>query len=230
MSLVLLTAVVVLGMATTSRREGQLWPRFLSARMHRNVSLLALVFLAIHIVTAILDPFAHLGWRDAVIPFASSYRTYWLGLGVVAAELVVALAITSSIRSRLTYKIWRTLHWVAYACWPVALLHGVGTGSDVRAGWFTALTATCVGGFRDPRQLAPGSRLAARRRVSSRGGDGIGAGDRDAHPVDGQWTACGRLGARRGHSDRPDPVCANTVSDPVVEAARPSVADAGADR
>jgi DMSO/TMAO reductase YedYZ heme-binding membrane subunit len=132
-------------MATTTRREGRLWPRFLSARMHRNVSLLALVFLAVHIVTAILDPFARLAWRDAVIPFASSYRPYWLGLGVVAAELMLALALTSAIRSRLPYKTWRLLHWVAYACWPIAVLHGAGTGSDVRAGWFTAVTAICVG-------------------------------------------------------------------------------------
>lgn len=144
-SLVLLTAVVVLGMATTTRREGQLWPRFLSARVHRSVSLLALVFLALHVVTAVLDPFAHLGWRDAVIPFASSYRPYWLGLGVVAAELVLALAITSALRSRLSYKTWRLLHWAAYACWPIALLHGLGTGSDVQAGWFKSLTAVCVG-------------------------------------------------------------------------------------
>lgn len=144
-SLVLLTAVVVLGIATTTRREGQRWPRFLSARVHRSVSLLALVFISLHAITAILDPFAHLGWRDAVIPFASSYRPYWLGLGVVAAELVLALAITSAIRGRLSYKTWRILHWAAYACWPIALLHGLGTGSDVRTGWFTALTATCVG-------------------------------------------------------------------------------------
>jgi sulfoxide reductase heme-binding subunit YedZ len=109
------------------------------------VSLLALVFLELHIATAVLDPFAHLGLRDAVIPFVSSYRPLWLGLGVVAAELVMALAITSALRSRISYRVWRTLHWIAYACWPLALLHGVGTGSDVRTGWFTVLDVVCVG-------------------------------------------------------------------------------------
>jgi methionine sulfoxide reductase heme-binding subunit len=143
-SLLLLTAVVVLGIATTTRREGQIWPRFLSARMHRNLSLVTLVFLALHIATAILDPFAHLGLRDALVPFVSSYRPVWLGLGVVAAEIVLALAITSALRSRLSYKTWRMLHWVAYACWPLALLHGAGTGSDLRAGWFTVLDVICV--------------------------------------------------------------------------------------
>lgn len=106
---------------------------------------MALVFLELHIATAILDPFAHLGLRDALIPFASTYRPLWLGLGVVAAELVMALAITSALRSRITYRVWRALHWIAYACWPLALLHGVGTGSDVRAGWFTILDIICIG-------------------------------------------------------------------------------------
>jgi methionine sulfoxide reductase heme-binding subunit len=144
-TLLLLTAVVVLGIATTTRREGQIWPRFLSARLHRNLSLLALVFLELHIATAVLDPFARLGLRDAVIPFVSTYRPLWLGLGVVAAELVMALAITSALRSRISYRVWRALHWIAYACWPLALLHGVGTGSDVRASWFTVLDVVCVG-------------------------------------------------------------------------------------
>jgi methionine sulfoxide reductase heme-binding subunit len=144
-SLLLLTAVLVLGIATTTRREGRNWPRFLSARLHRNLSLLALVFLELHIATAVLDPFAHLGMRDVIIPFASSYRPLWLGLGVVAAELALALAITSALRSRLSFKTWRVLHWVAYACWPLALLHGAGTGSDVRMGWFIALDVICVG-------------------------------------------------------------------------------------
>lgn len=144
-SLMLLTAVVVLGIATMTRREGQRWPRFLSFRMHGNITWLALVFLTVHVVTAVTDPFAHLGWRDAVIPFASRYRPLWTGLGVLSAELVAALVVTSVLRSRLKYRNWRVIHWVAYACWPLAVLHSTGTGSDARAGWFLALDALCVG-------------------------------------------------------------------------------------
>jgi methionine sulfoxide reductase heme-binding subunit len=175
-SLLLLTAVVVLGIATTTRREGHVWPRFLSARLHRNLSLLALVFLELHIATAVLDPFAHLRLRDALIPFASSYRPLWLGLGVVAAELVMALAITSALRSRISYRVWRTLHWIAYGCWPLALLHGAGTGSDVRSGWFTVLDVICIGtvfsalvGWR----LVHGWPRAASFRISAALGSGV---------------------------------------------------------
>lgn len=144
MSLLLLTAVVVLGIATMTKREGQVWPRFLSFRMHGNITWLAVVFLCLHVVTAVVDPFAHLGWRDAVIPFASRYRPLWLGLGVVSAELIAALVVTSALRSRLKYRNWRAVHWFAYACWPLAVLHSSGTGSDARAGWFLALDVLCV--------------------------------------------------------------------------------------
>ncbi len=144
-SLLLLTAVVVLGIATMTRRESGPWPRFLSFRMHGNITWLALVFLFFHVVTAVVDPFAHLGWRDAVIPFASRYRPLWMGLGVVSAELVAALVVTSVLRSHLKYRNWRAVHWLAYACWPLAVLHSSGTGTDARAGWFLALDALCVG-------------------------------------------------------------------------------------
>jgi len=172
----LLTAVIVLGIATTTRREGQIWPRFLSARLHRNISLMALVFLELHIATAVLDPFAHLGLRDAVIPFASNYRPLWLGMGVVASELVIALAITSALRSRITYRVWRTIHWVAYACWPLALLHGIGTGSDVRTSWFTVLDVVCVGavfGALVGWRLVHGWPQAAAFRLSASLGSGV---------------------------------------------------------
>jgi len=140
------------------------------------VSLLTLVFLELHIATAVLDPFAHLGLRDAVIPFASSYRPLWLGLGVVAAELVVALAITSALRSRISYRVWRALHWIAYACWPLALLHGVGTGSDVRTGWFTVLDVVCVGAVFSALvgwRLAHGWPRAATFRLGAALGSGV---------------------------------------------------------
>ena len=144
-SLLLLTAVVVLGIATTTRRQSGPWPRFLTPRVHGNLALGTLAFLAIHIATAILDPFAHLRWRDALVPFGAAYRPLWLGLGVLAAEGLAALAITSWLRPRLGYRSWRAVHWIAYACWPLGLLHGAGTGSDVRSAWFEAIDAICVG-------------------------------------------------------------------------------------
>jgi predicted ferric reductase len=143
-SLLLLTASLVLGMATSARLELRSGSRFLLQGLHRSISLLVVVFLFLHIATALLDPFAGLALRDALVPFVSAYRPLWLGLGVVAAELFVALMVTSLLRPRIRLGWWRLVHWASYACWPAALLHGIGTGSDSRSGWFFALNALCV--------------------------------------------------------------------------------------
>jgi methionine sulfoxide reductase heme-binding subunit len=137
--LLLLTASVVLGIITTVRFETPHWPRFVLEGLHRNVSLLILVFICLHVATTVIDGFAPIGYIDAVVPFHSPYRTLWLGLGAVAFDLLLALAITSVMRARLGYRIWRGVHWAAYACWPIALMHGLGTGSDARQGWMVAL-------------------------------------------------------------------------------------------
>jgi sulfoxide reductase heme-binding subunit YedZ len=143
-TMALLTASVVLGMGTTVRWKSTFWPRYFNAGLHQNVSLMFVGFVVVHITTAILDPFARLGLSDALIPFASSYRPFWLGLGVVAAEVAVALMLTTAVRGLLTYPVWRLIHWLSYAAWPAALLHGLGTGSDVHAWWFLWLEAACV--------------------------------------------------------------------------------------
>lgn len=142
--MLILTASVVLGIGTTVRWKSAFWPRYFNAALHRNVSLLFVCFLVIHVTAAILDPFARLGLSDALIPFTSSYRPFWLGLGVVAAELAVALLITTAIRGLIGYSVWRVIHWLSYVSWPLALLHGLGTGSDVHAWWLQWLEAGCV--------------------------------------------------------------------------------------
>jgi sulfoxide reductase heme-binding subunit YedZ len=171
-TLLLLTVSVVLGLGTTVRWHSAVWPRYLNAALHRNVSLMVLCFLVVHIATAILDPFAHLGLRDALVPFSSSYRPLWLGLGVVAAELTAALVLSSATQPLIGYRAWRLLHWLAYAAWPVAVLHGLGTGTDARSSWLLILTFACVAAvwlaliswrlsFSEPKNTIPRLLLAA---------------------------------------------------------------------
>jgi predicted ferric reductase len=144
-ALVLLTATVALGVAGTARMETRAVPGIVRAGLHRNLSLLAVAFVAVHIITAVLDPFAGIGFVSAVIPFSSGYRPLWLSLGTIAFDLLLALIITSLIRTRLPYQAWRAVHWLAYVCWPIALWHGLGTGTDSRLPWLLALDAACVG-------------------------------------------------------------------------------------
>ena len=143
-SLLLLSAVVVLGISSVRRFEAAGWPRFLTTGLHRNLSLTAVVFLTIHIVTALADPFTHLGWVPAVIPFGSSYRTFWLGLGTIAVELMLAVVVTSLLRRLVGQPAWRAVHWLAYACWPIAVVHSWGTGTDSRSAWLIAVDAACL--------------------------------------------------------------------------------------
>lgn len=143
-TLVLFSLVVALGIVTRSGRTVFGLPRFAVTSVHRSTSLLALVFLAIHVTTMLFDPYAGIRLFDLVLPFLNSYRPFWLGLGTVAAELLVALIVTSLLRHRIGLRTWRVLHWAAYASWPVAVAHGLGTGTDNTRWWLWLITGACV--------------------------------------------------------------------------------------
>jgi sulfoxide reductase heme-binding subunit YedZ len=143
-ALVLLTASMALGVLSSVRYQRPDWPRFVIVGLHRNFSLLALVFTAVHIATTLADGYVPISLQDVVIPFISAYRPLWLGLGAVGLDLLIALTITSLLRTRMTYRSWRLVHWTSYLCWPVAVLHGLGTGSDTRVTWVLGLTGGCV--------------------------------------------------------------------------------------
>jgi methionine sulfoxide reductase heme-binding subunit len=143
-SLVLLTAVVVLGVLTVARFETAGWPRFVTQGLHRNLALTSVAFLGLHVVTAVVDPFTNLGWVAAVVPFSSYYRTFWLGLGTVSMELLGAVLITSLLRPWLGHWTWRIVHWLAYASWPMAVLHTIGTGTDAWSLWLLPINAVCA--------------------------------------------------------------------------------------
>lgn len=145
-SLVLLSAVVALGFLTRARVEGRGWPRFLTAALHRDLALTALAFLSLHIVTAAVDPFTHLGLTAVAVPFGSYYRTFWLGLGTISFELMLAVIATSLLRNVIGVRMWRAVHWLSYAAWPVAVTHGLGTGTDAFSLWLLSITVLCVAG------------------------------------------------------------------------------------
>jgi hypothetical protein len=139
-SLLLLTAAVVLGVAGPLRAR----PRVLLAGLHRNIPLLAIAFVVAHVLTTVADGYAPIGVKDAVIPFLSPYRPVWLGLGTVAFDLLLAIVVTSLLRARIGLRGWRAVHWLAYLSWPVALMHGLGTGTDGKSTWLVMLTVACT--------------------------------------------------------------------------------------
>jgi methionine sulfoxide reductase heme-binding subunit len=143
-ALLLLTFAVALGVLDVQRLSTPRWPRFVLDRLHRNVSLMAMAFLVVHILTSVLDSFAPISLLDAFIPFAGSYRPFWLGLGALAFDMLIAVTITSLLRRHMGYRSWRAIHWLTYASWPIALLHGFGTGSDVKSAWLLVLSIGCL--------------------------------------------------------------------------------------
>ncbi len=143
-SLLLLTLVVALGVATSTRYRPRGLPLYVTTTVHRNASFLAVVFLAIHVVTVLVDPDARVQPTAVLLPFTSNWSPFWVGLGTVALDLVAALVVTSLVRRRLPHRLWRGIHWAAYAAWPLALFHGLGAGSDSATGWLRGVAIVCV--------------------------------------------------------------------------------------
>lgn len=143
-SLLLFTSVMALGVATFGGvRLGSL-PRFATMALHRSVSLLAVSFIAVHIATAVIDPYTSVRLIDVIVPFAASWKPLFVGLGAIAVDLLIALTVTGFLRGHLGFRTWRTIHWAAYAAWPVALIHALGIGTDTSTLWLRAVAIGCV--------------------------------------------------------------------------------------
>lgn len=140
-ALLLFTATVLLGILTRSGRPLPGLPRFSVSLIHRNVSLLACVFLVLHVATLMFDSYAKLSLLDIVVPFAGSFKPFWQGLGTVAFDLVVAIVVTGLLRRRIGLRAFRFVHWFTYAMWPIAVLHAIGNGTNGTSRWFLLLSA-----------------------------------------------------------------------------------------
>jgi methionine sulfoxide reductase heme-binding subunit len=143
-TLALLTLTMVLGITTTSRARNRNWPGFAQQELHRRISMLTMVFLAIHVLTSLLDTYVHIGWLAIIVPFASPYGRFWVAMGTVALDLMVAVLLSSLLRSRMKPGTWRGIHWLAFACWPIAVAHTFGLGTDARERWVLVFGAVCV--------------------------------------------------------------------------------------
>ena len=143
-ALILLTATMALGLLGGVRWQRPGWPRFVTSGLHRNMSALACAVVVVHIATTLAEGFVPIYIQDAVLPFGSAYRPLWLGLGAASFDLMLVLIVTSIARIRISYRAWRALHWTAYLCWPAAVAHGLGIGTDTAVRWVLLLTVACI--------------------------------------------------------------------------------------
>ncbi|MFY9775298.1 MAG: ferric reductase-like transmembrane domain-containing protein [Trebonia sp.] len=159
-ALLLLTAVLLLGLLVT--RQGRLpgLPRFAVTGLHRNLSLIAVVFVAVHVLTAVADGYVNIPLTAAIVPLVSPYERLWLGLGAVSLDIMIAVIVTSLLRRHLGRRLWRGVHLLAYVSWPVAWLHSITSSTDIRHGalFLLALASAVL------VVIAVGWRLAAAAR------------------------------------------------------------------
>jgi sulfoxide reductase heme-binding subunit YedZ len=151
-SLALFTMTIVLGLLVAGRLSSPRWPRFVTETLHRNLSLASVLFLAVHITTIVLDDYVSIGLVEAFVPFVGTYSPLYLGLGALSVDIILVLVLTSLFRTRLPFRVWRFVHWLAYLSWPVAVIHTVGIGTDqswvlITAG-ISVVLVLAAGGYR----------------------------------------------------------------------------------
>jgi methionine sulfoxide reductase heme-binding subunit len=143
-ALLLLTAVMVLGILTSRKTSLPTLPRFATMTLHRSISLLAVVFLVVHVATAVLDPYAQVRLLDTAVPFLGNWQALMLGLGTLSFDVFAAVIISSVLMRHISRRAWRTIHWLGYGTWPLAFVHSLGTGSDSGTLWMRSIAAASL--------------------------------------------------------------------------------------
>ncbi len=142
---VLLSTNVAIGLLMTGKKSMKHWPRFALEDVHRFGGILVGTFLVVHITAVAIDAYLPFSLTALIVPLVASYRPIWTALGIVAAELLLALAFTNHYRNvQISYRFWRRAHFVNFVVWGAATLHGLGSGTDRNAPWLLAIDAVAV--------------------------------------------------------------------------------------
>jgi methionine sulfoxide reductase heme-binding subunit len=165
----LLTSGVLLGVLLAGRARLPRWPAFAVTDVHRFIALLTGVFIAIHVYTLLLDRYAHVSIATLLVPGATSYRPFWVALGTIALELLLAVALANVLRKRIGHMRWRRVHYLTFGVWVAATAHGIGAGTDASAGWLRMLYLVSIASvalavvWRTAREAVTPARAPARR-------------------------------------------------------------------
>lgn len=167
--LALLTGALVTGLRSSTARPAARVPRFATLALHRNLALLAVSMLAVHVGAAVADSFVDLAWWQVVVPAGSGYRPLWVGLGTVAVDLLLAVVVTSVLRHRVGLHGWRAIHLLVWPAWLLGVGHALALGTDLRdqTPWAVLPVLACLVAV----ALAGASRLAATSRPAPSTGD-----------------------------------------------------------
>ena len=162
--LLVLTATLSLGILSAREGRARLVPRFVGQQLHRNLGVLSLVLVVGHVCTAVVDTYVDIRWWQALSPVGATYKPLWLGLGSIAFDVMLLVVLTSWMRHRLGQRAWHTIHLLGYLCWPLAMVHAVGIGTDATSPWGRQVGLACVGAVGAATVLRVGADLVAGRR------------------------------------------------------------------
>lgn len=144
-SLVFLTLVCVFGILVSTRVGGRRIGRFEINELHRSISMTAMIFVGIHVVTTVVDTYVPIGWISSVVPMTSLYKRLPVAIGTVAFDLMLAVWMSSLVKERMSFSSWRFLHWGAYLAFVTAALHAYTVGTDAHAHWCLYTLYACGG-------------------------------------------------------------------------------------
>jgi DMSO/TMAO reductase YedYZ heme-binding membrane subunit len=141
-ALLLMGVVLALGAlhnTSLTRVVGQSLPRFVLVALHRNLALISVVFVLLHVITVLVTPYLPLRWYHLVVPFTASFNPWPVALGAISFDLLLAVVISSSLRKYLSKRAWLVVHWTTYVCFPVAVAHAVANASFRGGTWWTLI-------------------------------------------------------------------------------------------
>ena len=145
LALLLLTTSVIAGLVLKSRPFGSALKPAAVTDIHRFLAMLCLGATAIHGAALVLDSSVHIGIVGLLVPGFVPYRPVWVGVGVVAAELMALVYISFSQRKRIGVKTWRRLHWSTYGIFAAMVVHGVMSGTDTAQPWALGIYLGAIG-------------------------------------------------------------------------------------
>ena len=145
MAYTLLSCAVLLGLALGGKEQLRNWPRFALEDVHRFAGVLAAFFVVLHVAMIAVDSQARFSFGQLFVPFISGYRPFWTGMGIVAAELLLAFALANRYRKRISYRLWRRLHYLNFVVWAAASAHGLGAGTDRGSAWLIGIYLSAIG-------------------------------------------------------------------------------------
>jgi sulfoxide reductase heme-binding subunit YedZ len=136
---------VLAGLVLKARPFGAALKAAAVADLHRFLAMLGLGFIALHASALVLDSTVRVSVAALFVPGLVPYRPLWSALGVLAAELMLLVYASSALRRRIGVRAWRRLHWVTYAVFALATVHGLAAGTDGGTLWAVALYGGAVG-------------------------------------------------------------------------------------